>query len=314
MRPTRYVTAALLVAAFATIGCSKRSETSQKDAVSPAAKTKQVTAPIAVTQPGEEALGANTSPAITGPASFADGQAAYQAKKYSEATTIFEAYTERRPGNAWGYYMLGLSAWKSGDFAKSEQAFDKALSIDPRHVKSLVNQSRLFIDQKRLDDAVDRLTRAAEIDSDSVEVQRLLGRTYYAQGRTDEAESAYRRALELNERDVWSMNNLGLLLLETKRADEALPLFVQAVELRKEVPEFHNNLGMALEHTGRFKAAATAYSGALTADPRYEKAKQNLARVEAVKGGPEEPFELDKVTKDTIETVEIPGNERTASK
>ena len=86
------------------------------------------------------------------------------------------------------------------------------------------------------------------------------------------------------------MNNLGLLLLETKRADEAMPLLTSAVELRKEVPEFHNNLGMALEHTGRFRAAATAYSDALTADPGYEKAKQNLARVEAVKSGPEETF------------------------
>jgi hypothetical protein len=71
---------------------------------------------------------------------------------------------------------------------------------------------------------------------------------------------------------------------------------------------------MALEHTGRFKAAATAYNGALTADPRYEKAKQNLVRVEAVKSGPEEPFELGAPTKDAVETVEIPGDEKTASR
>ena len=68
------------------------------------------------------------------------------------------------------------------------------------------------------------------------------------------------------------------------------PLLANAVELQKDVPEFHNNLGMALEHTGRFTAAATAYTDALTADPSYEKAKLNLARVEAVKRGPEEPF------------------------
>ena len=83
------------------------------------------------------------------------------------------------------------------------------------------------------------------------------------------------------------MNNLGLLLLETERADEAVPLLTKAVELRKEVAEFHNSLGMALEHTGHFRAAAEAYSSALLADPGYEKAKHNLARVEAVKGGPE---------------------------
>ena len=79
------------------------------------------------------------------------------------------------------------------------------------------------------------------------------------------------------------MNNLGLLFLEQKRADDAMPLLLKAVDLRKDVAAFHNNLGMALEHTGRFTDAAAAYNGALSADPGYEKAKQNLARVEAVK-------------------------------
>ena len=83
------------------------------------------------------------------------------------------------------------------------------------------------------------------------------------------------------------MNNLGLVLLEKRRADEALPFFAKAVELKKDVAVFHNNLGMALEHTGRFAAAATAYGNAVTADPAYDKAKQNLARVDAVKKGPE---------------------------
>ena len=118
----------------------------------------------------------------------------------------------------------------------------------------------------------------------------MLGRTYAALRKTDEAVDAYRRAIELDQRDAWSMNNLGLLLLEAKRADQALPLLAGAVELRKDVPEFHNNLGMALEHTGRFTAAATAYNDALTVDPTYVKARQNLTRVEAVKRGPDEPF------------------------
>jgi Flp pilus assembly protein TadD len=89
------------------------------------------------------------------------------------------------------------------------------------------------------------------------------------------------------------MNNLGLLILEQQRAEEALPLLARAVQLRMDVPAFHNNLGMALEHTGRFLAAAEEYRGALTADPGYGKAKQNLARVEAIKVGHEEPFDLE---------------------
>jgi tetratricopeptide (TPR) repeat protein len=235
MKSIRHVSAVLLAASFAAVGCSTPGET-------------------------------------------------LQAKKYGDATAIFEHYSGQRPNNAWGHYMLGLSAWKSGDLAKSEQAFEKALTIDPNHVKSLVNMSRVQIEQKRHDDALVTLRRAADIDPESIQVYRLLGRTYHTQGKRDEAVEAYRRAIELNELDAWSMNNLGLLFLETQRADEALPLLVKAVELRQDVPAFHNNLGMALEHTGDFKEAATAYKGALAADPGYEKAKRNLARVEALLG------------------------------
>jgi tetratricopeptide (TPR) repeat protein len=229
----------------------------------------------------DEGFIATATPTIAGPRSFADGEAAYRARNYSDATAIFEQYTTRRPDNAWGHFMLGLSAWKGNDLAKAEKAFVSALTLDPLHVKSLVNVSRVLIDQKRYDEALDRLTRASDIEPRSNEVQRLLGRTLYAQGKTDEAVDAYRRAIELDERDVWSMNNLGLLFLEQQRADEALPLLTKAVEMRKDVPAFHNNLGMALEHAGRLGDAATAYAGALTADPRYDRAKQNLARVEA---------------------------------
>jgi tetratricopeptide (TPR) repeat protein len=197
--------------------------------------------------------------------------------------------------------MLGLSAWKAGDLPKAEGAFDEALSIDPDHVKSLVNLSRVLIDQKRFDDALDKLTRAGDLEPGSADVQRLLGRAYHASGRTDDAIEAYRQAIALDGKDAWSMNNLGLLFIEKQRFDEAVPLLSKAVELKTDVPAFHNNLGMALEHTGRFKAAATAYGGALTADPGYDKAKQNLARVEKVKTGDEEPLAAEKAGRSSVE-------------
>ena len=314
MKPAGHFTAVLLLAAFGAVGCSKGDDKSETSVGPPAsAQTRPVatTTPPATLKPSDEAPAASVAPKVTG--SFADGEAAYQAKRYGDAMAIFEAYTEHRPGNAWGHYMLGLSAWKSDDPAKAGKAFDKVLSIDPRHVKSLVNSSRVFIEQKRHDDAIERLSRAAEIAPGSAEVYRLLGRTYHAQGRTDRAIDAYRHAIELNDRDAWSMNNLGLLFLEAQRAEDAVPLLARAVELRKEVPEFHNNLGMALEHTGRFKAAATAYGGALAADPGYDKAKQNLSRVEAVKSGPETKFELDAPATASGEDVDVPRAEKTAT-
>jgi tetratricopeptide (TPR) repeat protein len=279
----------LILAAFAAAGCSRRDEPlhAKESARGPAltpVTTPATTRGESLRLVGEEAPRSDSIPTISNSMSFGDGETAYRDRNYGAAAAIFERYTGQRPNNPWGHYMLGLSAWKSGDLAKSEQAFEKALVVDPHHVKSLVNLSRVFIDQQRHDEAISRLTRAAEIDPESVQVHRLLGRTYHNQGKRDEAADAYRRAIEINELDAWSMNNLGLIFLETQRADDALPLLGRAVELKPEVPAFHNNLGMALEHAGRFSEAAAAYQGALAADPGYDKAKRNLSRIEAALG------------------------------
>ena len=316
MRSNGQVTAVLLLVAFAAVGCSKRGDAPQTKAqdARDSAQAKPVAVPGAFDGKDEEGFGEDATATISGPVSFADAEAAYQAKNYSVATKLFEHYAGQRPNNAWGHFMLGLSAWKGGDLTKAEEAFEKALSIDPNHVKSLVNLSRVLIDQDRIDDALVRLTHAGDIDPNSTDVQRLLGRAYQAQGKTGEAVDAYRRAIALDEQDAWSMNNLGLLLLEQQRADEALPVLAKAVELRKDVPTFYNNLGMALEHTGRFVAAAAAYRGALTADPGYGKARKNLARVEAVKGDREEPFDLEATAKRSVDDPKISGDETTAGR
>jgi Flp pilus assembly protein TadD len=128
-----------------------------------------------------------------------------------------------------------------------------------------------------------RLTQAVELDPNSADVQRLLGRAFTGQGKTDEAVAAYRRTIDLDARDVWSMNNLGLLLMEKERYEEALPVLQKAVSLRKSAAVFHNNLGMALEHTGNIKGAAAEYRTARIVDPGDERSKENLSRVEGVK-------------------------------
>jgi len=278
-----------MVAAFA-VGCSKSEVTAKKDDPHTLAKpTATAVQPAAAKQfDGEGFVGPTPKTAVNLGITFADGEAAYHAGKYSDAKTIFEGYVDKHPKNAFGHYMLGLSMWKANDLSGAEQAFNAALAIDAKHVKSLVNLSRVLIEQKRYDDAIGMLTKAGDLDPKSADVQRLLGRAYRSQRLFDEAEKAYRLAIDLDDQDAWSMNNLGLVLLEEKRAAAALPFLTKAVELKKDVAAFHNNLGMALEHTGQFKAAVQAYDGAVTADPFYEKAKQNLARVSAVKTNREE--------------------------
>src|SRR5262245_9787206 len=125
MKPTTRATTVLLVATLAAVGCSKQDATSQAKTDTPVSTQAPIADDVKALKPiGEDDVAAYATPKIDGPVTFADGEAAFQAKKYGDATAIFERYTVQRPKNAWGHYMLGLSAWKGGDPKKAEQAFE----------------------------------------------------------------------------------------------------------------------------------------------------------------------------------------------
>lgn len=222
----------------------------------------------------------DSSTIVTPAVTFASAQAAYNERHYREATESFDVYVERHPENAFGHYMLGLSAWKSGDLERARNAFEHGRTLDSTNVKTLLNLGRVLLEQKQVEEAAERVAEAVALDSGSAEAHRMMARVHAARGERDSAVTSYRVALSIDPADSWSMNNLGLLLIEQGRYEEALPPLARAVELRPEAPAFANNLGVALERTGHATAAADAYRAALKADSTYGKASLSLARVD----------------------------------
>jgi tetratricopeptide (TPR) repeat protein len=238
----------------------------------------------ATAAPAETAGGSSTAAGSTTNIpvpSYADAERAFHFGRYEEAASMFGAYTESNPDNAWGQYMLGLSAWKTGDHTRALEAFDAALRLEPSHRKSLLNSARVLLETNRAQDALDRIERALAIEPLSSDGLRLAGRAHAELGQFDQAIDAYQRALALDDRDVWAMNNLGYLYIQQGRSGDALLPLARAVQLRGNVPVFQNNFGTALERSGHFISAREAYEAALAADSSYGKAAAALERVRA---------------------------------
>lgn len=218
--------------------------------------------------------------------SYADAESAFTERRYGDATAMFEAYTARKPENVWGHYMFGLSAWKSGEPARAETAFVRAIEIDSTHVKSFVNLSRVLLDLDRPKDALPPIERAIVLDGENADGYRVLGRVLTELGSPEEAVIAYRQAIVRDSVDAWSMNNLGFVLIQQGRHEEALQPLARAVELR-EIAVFHNNLGIALERSGQIILARQAFEKALAIDSNYVKARTSLTRVAGLTQKPE---------------------------
>ena len=267
---------AMVIAAYVFAACGDRSP-DQARASEPVTSSPVSVTPVSTPTTEEPAI------VISGPVTFELADSAYRDRRYDDATTLFKAYTENRPSNPWGFYMLGLSAWKSGDRSQAVSAFTQALALDSTHVKSHLNLSRVLLEEGQPDSALTHIEAAIVLDSTSSEPVRLQGRAFEAQGKMDDAILAYNRAIQLDSTDVWALNNLGALYIRLERFHEAIEPLKVAVQLNDEVAVFHNNFGMALERTGQYRAAEEEYRAAVGIEGTYGKAVTNLQRVQQLK-------------------------------
>lgn len=231
---------------------------------------------------GGDVVTPESAPVQVVPVPFAVAESVYQAKRYDEAAVMFRGYTEGKPENPWGQYMLGLSLWKSGDRDGAEAAFRKVIELDPTHSKSRLNLARVYLETGKPEQALEQIDSALTTDSGTAESFRILGRIRDVTGDLEGAVAAYRQALTLDSKDAWSMNNLGLALIKLEKPGDAIPVFALATQLKPENAVFQNNFGMALELAGYFTEAGKAYESAIQVDNGHQKAISNLARIAAI--------------------------------
>lgn len=235
---------------------------------------------------------------------YGDAERVFRRGRYGEAKELFEAYTTNHPDDMQGQYMLGLSAWKSGEHKLAEKALLCAAELDSGNVKVRTNLARVLLEQGRPGDALPHIEKAVDVKPDSHEVWRVLGNTYADLGRSNEALEAYRQAIMLKDNDAWSINNYGLLLVRLGRYEDALPALARAVELNPNSPVFRNNLGVALERTDKLGSAREQFEAALKADSGYVKAQVSLERVQKRLGDqPGVTADLDALAQSFINTV-----------
>ncbi len=238
------------------------------------------------------------------PVTYQEAEAAFTDGRYNDAVDLFTSYTSDKSENPWGFYMLALSASRTGQNELAEDAFERTLELDPKHVKSLTNWARLLLNTDRPDEALVRIDQAIALDSASADAYRLKGRAFHQSGQTEDAADAYREAIRIDNKDAWAMNNLGLILIEDGLYDQATTTLARATQIRDDIAIFFNNLGMAFEKTGHFRAAEEAYRNAVSMVADYERAGINMSRVEAVVEDPYlEPVDLDALAQEFVDEI-----------
>lgn len=129
---------------------------------------------------------------------------------------------------------------------------------------------RIDYDQRRYQEAVTKLRKAADLDPTSARIQDSLGNALDMQGLLDQALAAFQKSVELNRRiphpSAWPPHDLGYLLLRMDKFKDAEAALRESLRYDPKLAQSHYYLGRTLEKEGRDQEAIEEYQQAVAGD------------------------------------------------
>jgi tetratricopeptide (TPR) repeat protein len=144
----------------------------------------------------------------------------------------------------------------------------EAVATQSRTLNEL-NKGVFEVEQRRLPEAIDTLTRLLKVKPDLAIAHAQLGKAYAGDGKHSQAIEEWRQATKYDPDDPYGHIMIGLVALETGRAAEAVEEYRKADERSPHSAEIKFRLGRGLAMLGRDAEAADTFRRATDIDPRH---------------------------------------------
>jgi Flp pilus assembly protein TadD len=121
--------------------------------------------------------------------------------------------------------------------------------------RDYLDRGRALLEEGRLNDAIDQLSRAASLDPKLSQAHSLLAVAYDRKGLHDRAEDSYKRAINVNDDDPQALNNLGYSLYVSGNYRAAVDKLKRAAKHAPSDARILNNLALAQVRLGKYDDA-----------------------------------------------------------
>jgi protein O-mannosyl-transferase len=192
------------------------------------------------------------------------------------AIVIISAFAVRAADQVWYWH-------------DSERLWRHTLAVTGKNDVAHLGLGQLFLDQKRLDEAIVELQGLVSRYPETLDVRlKLANALAEKEGRMDEAITEYEAAAKIGAPNPDIETTLANLLLEQRRIDEAIQHYQRVVQLQPSSALAHYNLAVGLHRDGRLPEAIFHYKEALNIDPKYPDADYFLGQALLENGEPDE--------------------------
>lgn len=171
------------------------------------------------------------------------GNIAYEGGDVEKALEAYANCVQVEQGYPYIYYRYGTLLSQSFRFAEAEEAFQRAIDLDPGFVEPALELANIYVNTGRPDDAIPYLEDAADVDPANMEVLIGLSQVYLQTGRWDDGIRLLedRRRQAPLPRDVEVLR--GRFYYEAGEYGEAMAVYGELLEKEKNNPELARILG-----------------------------------------------------------------------
>jgi len=192
-----------------------------------------------------------------------------QKNKPQEALLNLQEAIKLNPKDPRFYDAMGQIYFSDESFGKSEDAYKKAIEVDPAYTDARHNLGVLYNYLGRYDDAVQQFDSVLkdELYRNRANTLNAMGWAYYKKGDYEKAEDAFMRTIKHDRMYLYAYDNLGKVYIDQKRYEEAVSILEQVLKLKSDYPEARLDLGIAYLKLDKSGEAKTEFERVIALDP-----------------------------------------------
>ncbi len=223
---------------------------------------------------------------------FLKGFYAIQLKNYSKAIELYKNASDKAPGFAPLYCVLGDIYLSTGYFEDAITEYKMAIWIDSFNIAAYRHLCRAYEEQGDYNQAIDIYNKLISMAPNIPDLYSNLANIYYIKGEFDLAISNYQTAITLNPNKAWTSviaQTMGFVYQENKSdPDAAISAYQTAYVLTPDDIDIYVNLGSAFYDKDDYNNSLAVYRQALELQPHNPKIHCNLGFLYWGKGDTEE--------------------------
>ena len=195
------------------------------------------------------------------------GDALKHLERPREAEAAYREALSLAPYHWQAHESLGSLFLQQGRIEEAMDHCRKVLALCPSSTDSRNNLGVIFLERGDMDRAAEEFQKVLNVDAEDAGVHFNLGNTYLAQERFGDAVEEYLEVFRIDP--GFRKAHLNIAVAYQKKGDyqEAIENYLRIAEIEPENASVHWGLGLALEKLGKLKDAEGAFRKAISLQP-----------------------------------------------